>query len=83
MKIASARRSVASENATGWSKKVDGKVDSFHIDVMDNQFVPNYTLEHFAPPFVAQLKTKSKRRAPHDGNPSKYYNTYFEAGART
>lgn len=71
------------ENATKeWVKKVDGKVDSFHIDVMDNQFVPNYTLERFAPPFVAQLKTKSKKDVHLMTEiPSKYYNTYFEAGA--
>ncbi len=71
------------ENATKeWVKKVDGKVESFHIDVMDNQFVPNYTLERFAPPFVAQLKTKSKKDVHLMTEiPSKYYNTYFEAGA--
>jgi len=65
-----------------WVKKVDGQVDSFHIDVMDNQFVPNYTLERFAPPFVAQLKTKSAKDVHLMTEiPSKYYNTYFEAGA--
>ncbi|MBI2445078.1 ribulose-phosphate 3-epimerase [Candidatus Micrarchaeota archaeon] len=65
-----------------WVKKIDGKADSFHIDVMDNQFVPNYTLERFSPPFIAQLKTKSKKDVHLMTElPSKYYNTYFEAGA--
>ncbi len=74
--------SLPEDQTKDWVKKVDGKVDSFHIDVMDNQFVPNYTLERFAPPFVAQLKTQSAKDVHLMTEiPSKYYNTYFEAGA--
>ncbi|MBI5225738.1 ribulose-phosphate 3-epimerase [Candidatus Micrarchaeota archaeon] len=74
--------SLPEDQVKEWVKKIDGKVDSFHIDVMDNQFVPNFTLERFAPPFVAQLKTKSQKHVHLMTEiPSKYYNTYFEAGA--
>ncbi len=82
VRISPSLLSLPEESTKDWVKKVDGKVDSFHIDVMDNQFVPNYTLERFAPPFVAQLKTKSEKDVHLMTEiPSKYYNTYFEAGA--
>ncbi len=65
-----------------WVARMDGKVGSFHIDVMDNQFVPNYTLERFSPPFIAQLKTTSEKHVHLMTElPSKYYNAYYEAGA--
>lgn len=57
-------------------------VKSFHIDVMDNQFVPNYTLDRFSPPFVSSMKTKAEKHVHLMTElPSKYYNAYFEAGA--
>lgn len=65
-----------------WVEKLDGKVDAFHVDVMDNQFVPNFTLDRFAPPFISQLKTSAEKHVHLMTEiPSKYYNAYFEAGA--
>ena len=62
---------------------LEGKVSSYHIDVMDNQFVPNYTLDRFAPPFVFSLKTKAEKHIHLMTEiPSKYYNAYAEAGAK-
>lgn len=82
VRISPSLLSLPEEQTKEWVKRIDGKVDSFHIDVMDNQFVPNYTLERFAPPFVAQLKTQSEKDVHLMTEiPSKYYNTYFEAGA--
>lgn len=82
VKISPSLLSLPEKKTSEWVQRLDGRADSFHIDVMDNQFVPNYTLERFSPPFVAHLKTKT----PKDVHlmtelPSKYYNTYFEAGA--
>jgi ribulose-phosphate 3-epimerase len=34
----------------------EGKTESIHIDVMDDKFVPNYTLDKFNPEFVEKLK---------------------------
>ncbi len=82
IRISPSLLSLPEDQVKPWVKKIDGKVDSFHIDVMDNQFVPNYTMERFAPPFIAQLKTKSEKHVHLMTElPSKYYNTYFEAGA--
>lgn len=65
------------------AKKLDGHVSSFHIDVMDNQFVPNYTLDRFSPPFISSLRLKSEKHVHLMTEiPSKYYNSYAEAGAR-
>lgn len=62
---------------------LDGHVPSFHIDVMDNQFVPNYTLDRFAPPFIYSLRLKSEKHVHLMTEiPSKYYNAYAEAGAK-
>ncbi len=66
------------------AKKLDGHVSSFHIDVMDNQFVPNYTLDRFSPPFISSLRLKSEKHVHLMTEiPSKYYNSYAEAGARS
>lgn len=70
------------KNTREWVEKLDGNVDAFHVDVMDNQFVPNYTLDRFAPPFISQLRTVSEKHVHLMTEiPSKYYNAYFEAGA--
>ena len=37
-------------------RELEMKADLIHIDVMDDQFVPNNTLDRFNPEFVAKLK---------------------------
>ena len=62
--------------------RVETFVDSWHVDVMDNKFVPNNTLDKFPASFVKNLKTGK----PQDvhlmvENPSKYFEGYALAGA--
>lgn len=38
---------------------LEGKVESVHLDIMDDKFVPNYTLDRFNPEFVSQLKGRN------------------------
>ncbi|MFH1056581.1 MAG: ribulose-phosphate 3-epimerase [Candidatus Micrarchaeota archaeon] len=38
---------------------LEGKTESIHIDVMDDKFVPNYTLDRFNPEFVEKLKGRN------------------------
>lgn len=59
-------------------------VESLHVDVMDNKFVPNDTLGRFPPSFVKSLRTK----LPQDvhlmvENPRAYFADYAKAGARS
>jgi ribulose-phosphate 3-epimerase len=64
--------------------RLEKLVDSWHVDVMDNNFVPNNTLDKFPPAFVKNLKTEK----PQDVHlmvekPSKYFEGYALAGARS
>ncbi|MEM4255115.1 MAG: ribulose-phosphate 3-epimerase [Candidatus Norongarragalinales archaeon] len=36
-------------------QKLEGRAKSIHVDVMDNKFVPNYTLDRFNPEFMRKL----------------------------
>ncbi|HLC38085.1 MAG TPA: ribulose-phosphate 3-epimerase, partial [Candidatus Norongarragalinales archaeon] len=61
----------------------EGKADSVHIDVMDNEFVPNYTLDRFNPEFVEKLKGREITKNVHlmVQEHLKWAKAYCEAGS--
>lgn len=61
--------------------RIDGLVNCFHVDVMDNKFVPNDTLKRFSPEKIALLETKSPKNVHlMVENPSQYFDAYAVNG---
>jgi ribulose-phosphate 3-epimerase len=64
--------------------RAHGFADSFHVDVMDDLFVPNYTLDLFPPAFVEKTESKLpfEIHLMVDG-PASYFEDYAMAGANS